>query len=150
MSSHQKMKLDELQPKAVDVIDWNILDSFFYQDAPNALNKSLLLTNIIKQLDVLNIPEVDGKIVISYLSKMSKDTAEMSTLLASIRSDYDIKKQRYQGNYNENAHMYSLTVAHDMQDWLEQYENTIAQSIEDVVNYINSVVPADKTIQITQ
>lgn len=150
MSNRQKMKLEDLQPKPVDHVNWNILDAFFYVDAPAALNKALMLTKMIKDLRITEMPEVDSNIVLSYLSKMSKDATEMSNSLVALRDAYAIKKQVYQGNYNEDSHMYSLSISHDMQEWLEQYESTIAQSINDVVDYINNTIPSDRNVQLTK
>ena len=72
----------------------------------------------------------------------------MSVLLSNLVVQYNINKQLYQNKYDENAHMFSLSISFSMQEWLEQYESTIAQSIEDVVNYINSVVPQEQSINI--
>ena len=148
MTDRNKMRLEDLQPQAQDPIDWNSLDQFFNVDAPQALGKTLLLTRLIEQLGVLNIEQVNNQTVISYLSKMATDTQQMSASLSNLVAQYNTNKQLYQGKYDENAHMFSLSISFSMQEWLEQYESTIAQSIEDVVNYINSVVPQEQSINI--
>ena len=142
------MSLQDLQPQMQDPIDWNSLDQFFNVDAPQALGKTLELTQVIKQLDVLNIEQVDNQTVMTYLTKMAKDTQQMSAGLSNMVATYNANKKMYQGKYDENAHMFSLSISFEMQEWLEQYESTIGQSIEDVVNYINSVVPQEKSINI--
>lgn len=141
MSNREKMSLDYLQPQQSDPINWAILDNFFNVDAPQALGSSLVLTKTIKELNVLEMANVDRTIVMSYLSNMAKDTKQMSDSLALMKQAYQVNKSKYQGKYDENAHMYSLSISHEMQEWLEQYENTIGQSIEDITNYINSVEP---------
>lgn len=141
MSDHKKMNLSDLQPKPVDSVDWVTLDTFFNVDAPNALGSSLVLTRVITDLRVTELPEVDSGIVMSYLSKMAKDTEQMSNSLAQMRAEYEINKKRYQNKYDENSHMFSLALSHQMHEWLEQYESTIGQSIQDVTDYINSVSP---------
>ena len=148
MNKGNKMRLEDLQPRIEDPINWNLLDQFFNLDAPQALSKTLLLTNVINKLNVLSVPEVDSTIVLSYLSKMATDTQQMSALLNTLRTKYDHNKKIYQGHYDENAHMFSLSISYDMQEWLEQYENTIAQSIDDVVTYINGVAPQENSINI--
>ena len=147
MSNHKKMNIADLQPAVQDIIDWNTLDTFFNVDAPRALGSSLVLVNAVNALNVLELPSVDRNIVMSYLQKMTKDTQQMSNALANLRATYEMNKSRFKGKYDENAHMYSITVAFEMQEWLEQYESTIAQSITDVSDYIHSVSPETNLIK---
>lgn len=139
MSNHRKMKLEDLKMKEPDPIDWANTDNFFTNDAPCALAKSLELTCVVQNTGILSKVEVDSKVVLSYLTKMKNDTAHMSQSLQNMYEDYKVKKAMYQGNYNEDSHMYSLALSFEIVDWLEQYENTIGQSINDVSEYIDSV-----------
>lgn len=146
MSNHQKMQLGDLNPQTQDQVDWVTLDSFFNVDAPQALAQTLLLTQTIEQLKVMELPEINSTTLINYLSKMARDTEVMAHLLNAMRATYDANKTRYQGRYDENAHMFSISIAYEMQEWLEQYENTVGKSLVDVVEYINKVAPPNQTI----
>lgn len=139
MSHPPKMKLDDLKMKQADPIDWANSDEFFTVNAPAALSKALELTSVIQATGVLNDTTVDSKLILSYLTKMKNDTILMSQSLQKMFEEYKIKKAMYQGNYNENAHMYSLSLSFEIHDWLEQYENTIEKSIADISDYVNSV-----------
>ena len=142
------MKLSDLQPQAQTGIDWNGLDSFFNVDAPNTLAHPLALTSIIKDTGILSAPGIDSSIVTNYLKGMAADVRELSLSFAEMKEKYNTGKLRYQNNYNEDAHMFVLTTSFDMTNWLEQYEDTVGKNFNDVIDYINSVVPDD--IQITQ
>lgn len=152
MNAPKKMKLEDLKPQPVDLfdcfdtetedaIDWDALDVFFNVDAPNALSKAITLTRIVAEYKILEIETIDNNIILSYLNKMADDTNIVSASLRVMHDDYLKSKQKYKGHYDENAHMFALNIAHNMHEWLEHYENTIGQTIEDVVNYINGLTP---------
>lgn len=140
------MKLSDLKPSAPDGVDWNTLDNFFLKDGPETLAQALVLTNIIKQTKILERPEVDSSVVIGYLSGIARDTETLSTLLTAMTTEYEISKTKYKGNYTEDAHMFSITVSYSMAEWVGQYEDTVGTCIIDVIDYINSIVPNELSI----
>lgn len=147
MSNPRKMKLEDLKMKEPDPIDWANSDEFFNINAPTALAKSLELTRVVQRTGILANPAVDSTLILSYLTKMKNDTTHMSQSLQNMHKDYQAKKVIYQGNYDENSHMYSLSLSFEIHDWLEQYENTIGQTINDVADYINSVQPTTPPVK---
>lgn len=146
MNPNKKMKLSDLKPSAPDGVDWNTLDQFFLKDGPETLAQALVLTNIIQQSRILERPEIDSSVVIGYLTGMTNDTKTLSDLFAAMVAEYDISKSKYKGNYNEDAHMFSITVSYAMAEWVGQYEETVGQCIIDVIDYINSIVPNEFSI----
>jgi hypothetical protein len=149
MDNRKKTNLSELNQTETDPIDWSILDCFFDVDAPSILAQPLILTNVIKQNNILQVPEVDVNIVTNYLSGIVKDTQTLSARYHVMKAKYDHGKAQYVNNYNEDAHMFSLSISHDMADWLEQYEETVGQNFNNVIDYINSVAPGDNKINLT-
>lgn len=150
MSNHQKMQLADLNPRPQDQVDWVTLDTFFNVDAPQALSQTLILTQTIERLKVMEMPGINSTTLINYLSKMARDTEVLANALAGMRTTYDLNKVRYQGRYDENAHMFSISIAYEMQEWLEQYENTLGKALMDVVEYINKEVPPHQTIALNK
>lgn len=146
MNPNKKMKLSDLQPGIKDGVNWDLLDNFFQVDGPATLAQALVLTNIIKESNILSRPEVDSSVVLGYLTGIANDTKQLSDLLAAMTAEYEISKKNYKGNYNENAHMFSITISYSMTEWASQYEETVAQNITDVVDYINSIVPSELAI----
>lgn len=146
MNSNKKMKLSDLQFRQEDLVDWVTLDSFFYQDAPQTLSQALVLTNVIKETNVLAAPGIDSSVVTNYLSGMAADTRTLSQEFVTMKNDYEVNKTRYQGNYNEDSHMFSLSISFAMQNWLEHYEDTVGKSFHDLIDYINSIVPNENQI----
>ena len=147
MDGSKKMNISDLQMKPQDDINWEILDTFFNVDAPTALGAPLILTQLIRDGNLLAYPGMDSAIVTTYLSGMASDTTILSTELRALREEYYINKKKYQGNYNEDSHMYSLTTAFAMQEWLTTYEDTLGKSFNDLIDYINGVVPTANQIQ---
>lgn len=146
MDNRKKMNIADLQQRAPDPINWNTLNMFFNSDAPTILAQPLILTNIIKQNNILAIPEVNAQTVTNYLSGIVRDTESLAGRYHAMKQKYDTGYAEYFGNYNENAHMFSLSISHDMADWLEQYEDTVGQNFNAVIDYINSVVPVNNKI----
>ena len=142
MNNNRKMKISDLRPSAPDGVDWLALDQFFYNDSKTILAQALILTNIIKTTNLMSRPEIDTSIVMGYLTGMANDTTTLSNELALITAEYEKNKKQYQGNYNEDAHMFSLTMGYAMSDWIGRYDETVAQNINELVDYINSLVPA--------
>lgn len=146
MNDNRKMQLSDLRMQTPDGVDWKTLDGFFNTDAPNTLAQSLLLTNVIKTTRIMEYPQVDSSLILKYLTGMADDTITLNNELSIMREDYNRNKQIHQGNYNEDAHMYSLTVGYAMSEWVSKYEETVAQNLNDVVDYINSIVPQEHAI----
>lgn len=150
MNGMKKMKLSDLQHRPDDLVDWKTLDDFFNNDGPQTLSQALVLTNVIKETKLLDNPEVDNNVVTNYLSGMATDTRTLSNEFAVMKREYNENKKKYEGNYNENSHMFSLTIAFEMQSWLEHYETTVGQSFHDLVDYINSIVPDENKITVNK
>lgn len=146
MENSKKMNLSDLKSQVTDPIDWNTLNAFFNVDAPTILAQPLILTNIIQQNNILAIPEVNTQTITNYLSGIVRDTESLSGSYHVMKQKYDAGYAEYFGNYNENAHMFSLSISHDMADWLEQYEDTVGQNFNAVIDYINSAVPVTNKI----
>lgn len=148
MDNSKKMKLSDLQQHEPDPINWNELDSFYLKDAPCILAQPLILTNIIKQNNLLELPEIDSRTVTNYLSGIVRDNESLTSRYFMMKQKYDQGRAMYFGNYNEDSHMFSLSASHDMADWLEQYEETVGQNFNAVIDYINSAVPSENKITI--
>lgn len=146
MNVNKKMKLSDLQVKPTDMINWATLEEFFYTDAPQTLTQALVLTNVIKDGDVLGCEQIDSSVVIGYLTGMAADTRALSEKFSQMKGKFEHNRNLYKGNYNEDAHMFSLTISFEITEWLEQYEDTVGRNFNDVVDYINRAVPSENKI----
>lgn len=150
MENSKKMKLSDLQPREPDRIDWDSLDEFFYKDAPAILSQPLILATVIKEKKLLEVEQIDSATVTSYLTGLTRDTDALSQSYVSMKSKYEMGRNQYKGNYDENAHMFSLQIAYEITEWTERYEDTMGQNFVAVIDYINSVLPEDSNIKLTK
>lgn len=150
MNNCKKMNISELKPRQPDPIDWLVLDEFFNKDAPTLLAQPLILSNIIRDNNILEIPEINSNTITGYLNGIVRDTQTLSANFTKMKQEYDNGRRIYFNNYDENAHMFSLSVTHDMVSWLEQYDDTVGLNFNEVIDYINSFMPNESKVTINK
>lgn len=148
MENSKKMQLSDLQQRQVDRINWDSLDSFFNVDASRLMVQPLILSKIIEQNQILQVQEINSGTVLNYLSGMAADVQKLNNVFSELKAKYVAGKATYVNNYNEDAHMFSLSISHGMVEWLEQYEDTVGKNLNDVIDYMNSVLPSNDKINL--
>lgn len=147
-----KMSLNDLKPKCVslnetinsmnqkDDVSWNDIKNIVFVEYPTALQLPRILIKMLIDLKIDSRPEINNAQLTKMCQNLSVDAGQLNQRLVSLQDKLN-KAIANHPKLDENSHMVLLSIQEDVFTWLENYDDTIAKTIDDIVNYVNSVLP---------